>query len=386
MRLGLWDAELAASVTTSAGSLNVSVLTHATSDVSIIHIVPSGGEASGCGGVEWTAIQGNSLAAWQKLAPAGRYVSNPPMNNTAPSPGVTLSTQRLLSGNAYATAAKKVANADGSCTVYQSTMGRLPEGQSARAALDAVTAAAAAGVAALRESHQAWWHSYYPKSFVSLGDTRMENFYWVQMYKAGSGTRGTVGAPSYGVYDHHGPWFAPSPTTCCILFNWDMNVQVTYWPFATANRLDISASLLHLLTAPEKRATLRANAPIAFQHDSLAGPEGHSSFWMLNDPYLNSKWSPNSQPMGSAMPPDSNTTHAPSYTSNLLWALHDVWRQYAYSGGDTTALQTLWPVLVGHMNLHMHMLSKGSSDGQLHLPASWSPECELITDIFCTAV
>ena len=204
MRLGLWDAELAASVTTSAGSLNVSVLTHATSDVSIIHIVPSGGEASGCGGVEWTAIQGNSLAAWQKLTPAGRYVSNPPMNNTAPSPGVTLSTQRLLSGNAYATAVKKVANADGSCTVYQSTMGRLPEGQSARAALDAVTAAAAAGVAALRESHQAWWHSYYPKSFVSLGDTRMENFYWVQMYKAGSGTRGTVGAPSYGVYDHHG--------------------------------------------------------------------------------------------------------------------------------------------------------------------------------------
>ena len=63
-----------------------------------------------------------------------------------------------------------------------------------------------------------------------------------------------------------------------------MNVQVTYWPFATANRLDISASLLHLLTAPEKLASLRANAPVAYQHDSLAGPEGHSSFWMLNDP------------------------------------------------------------------------------------------------------
>ena len=64
----------------------------------------------------------------------------------------------------------------------------------------------------------------------------------------------------------------------------DMNVQVTYWPFATANRLDISASLLHLLTAPEKLASLRANAPVAYRHDSLAGPEGHSSFWMLNDP------------------------------------------------------------------------------------------------------
>ena len=45
---------------------------------------------------------------------------------------------------------------------------------------------------------------------------------------------------------------------------------------------------------------------------------------------------PNSRPMGGAMPPDSNTTHAPSYTANLLWALHDCWRQWAYTGGDAS--------------------------------------------------
>lgn len=63
---------------------------------------------------------------------------------------------------------------------------------------------------------------------------------------------------------------------------------------------------------------------------------------------------------------------APSYTSNLLWALHDVWRQFAY-GDDLSSLRSLWPVLVGHMNLHLHMLSPGA-DGKLHLPPSWSPE------------
>lgn len=175
-------------------------------------------------------------------------------------------------------------------------------------------------------------------------------------------------------YSYKSLWhrFAPSPTTCCILFNWDMNVQVTYWPFATANRLNISAALMHLITAPEKRAALRANAPVAWQHDSLAGPEGHSSFWLLNDPYLDDGWNPNSRPQGSAAPPDTNTTHAPSYTSNLLWALHDAWRQYAYAG-DVDALRAVWPVLVGHMNLHLHLLEKGS-DGKLHLPPSWSPE------------
>ena len=77
--------------------------------------------------------------------------------------------------------------------------------------------------------------------------------------------------------------------------------------------------------------------------------------------------------MGSAAPPDSNTTHAPSYTANLLWALHDCWRQWAYTGGDMAALRSLWPILVGHMNLHIHLLKEGS-DGKLHLPPSWSPE------------
>jgi hypothetical protein len=46
--------------------------------------------------------------------------------------------------------------------------------------------------------------------------------------------------------------------------------------------------------------------------------------------------------------------------------------RYAYAN-DMQALRSLWPVLVGHMNLHLHMLSEGS-DGKLHLPPSWSPE------------
>ena len=156
--------------------------------------------------------------AWQTEAPKGRYHMNPKMNTTDLGSGLTLSEQRLLSDNGYASAVQRVANADGSCTIFQSTMGRLPGDASAVAAQAAVAAASTAGLTALRQSHQQWWHDYYPASFLSLGDTRVETFYWAQMYKAGSGTRGSVGSPSYGVYDHHGPWFAPSPTTCCILF------------------------------------------------------------------------------------------------------------------------------------------------------------------------
>ena len=109
----------------------------------------------------------------------GRYKPNPPINTTDRGSGLTVSEQRLLSGNAYATAVRLVANADGSCTVYQSTKGRLPAEQSATSAVAAVTSATATGLESLRRTHRAWWHAYYPSGgFVSLGDTRLESFYW----------------------------------------------------------------------------------------------------------------------------------------------------------------------------------------------------------------
>ena len=107
----------------------------ATSDVNIIRVTGSGGEAGrGCEGIEWHPIQGDSLLAWQKLVPTGRYTPNPPIETTATttatmmmttattatndmprSPAaaaagaaaasavnLTVSTQTLLSGSAYA--------------------------------------------------------------------------------------------------------------------------------------------------------------------------------------------------------------------------------------------------------------------------------------------
>jgi hypothetical protein len=215
MRLQLWDAQVSAHVTTAGGALNVTVITHARSDVNVIRIEPSGNErrhihakssggmgvgAAGCSGVEWTPIQGDALLAWQKQVPAGRYVRNPQMVTTQQREGdevLVLSIQKLLSGNSYASAVKMVAAPDGSCTVYQSTQGRMAANASALDAVAAVNvASAAAGLSQLLVSHRAWWHGYYQQSFVSSGDTRLESFYWVQIYKAGSGTRGSVGPPS----------------------------------------------------------------------------------------------------------------------------------------------------------------------------------------------
>lgn len=50
---------------------------------------------------------------------------------------------------------------------------------------------------------------YYPASFLSVSDSVIEAFYWINMYKLASATR-----PDRTVYDLMGPWYiegAPSP-------------------------------------------------------------------------------------------------------------------------------------------------------------------------------
>ena len=35
-------------------------------------------------------------------------------------------------------------------------------------------------------THRAWWQTYYPRSFLSVPDTRMESFYWIQSLLTGT--------------------------------------------------------------------------------------------------------------------------------------------------------------------------------------------------------
>jgi len=50
--------------------------------------------------------------------------------------------------------------------------------------------------------HRRWWHSYYPPSFLSFPDARLEDYYWIQIYKLGSAMR--ADGP---ILDLNRPWF-----------------------------------------------------------------------------------------------------------------------------------------------------------------------------------
>ena len=57
-------------------------------------------------------------------------------------------------------------------------------------------------------AHAAWWASYWPQSFVTIPTTRVEGYYWTQLYRFVSsdrvGLHGLMGA--FGPSDMFNLW------------------------------------------------------------------------------------------------------------------------------------------------------------------------------------
>lgn len=193
-------------------------------------------------------------------------------------------------------------------------------------------------------THREWWHQYYPESFLSIPDTRMESFYWIQMYKLASATRAYRPA-----IDLMGPWFRRTPWPHIW---WNLNIQLTYWPVYTANRLELGESLTRLIDAD--RANFINNVPVEWRSDSAG--VGRSS------PYSGARSVPNAKSKTGVLE-----------RGDLTWVLHNYWLQYRYSGDEKLLRDGLYPILKLSVGYYLHLLLPGP-DGKLHLPVSTSPE------------
>jgi alpha-L-fucosidase 2 len=171
----------------------------------------------------------------------------------------------------------------------------------------------------------------------------MESFYWIQMYKLASATRADRPA-----IDLMGPWFRRTPWPHIW---WNLNLQLTYWPVYTANRLEIGESLIRLIDAD--RTNFINNVPEQWRYDSAG--VGRSS------PYDGKRSVP------------GLTGSGVMERGDLTWALHNYWLQYRYSGDEKLLRDELYPILKLSIAYYLHLLSPGS-DGKLHLPLSTSPE------------
>jgi alpha-L-fucosidase 2 len=337
LRLSLWNAELSGTVTTTSGVLNIRAFVHGKRDV----LVVAASVASGTEKVAWTftAATARSPRLDFKPAPSGL--------KTNPSPSVTQSSsggtciQKLAAGGDIVTKWQLRTEADGKTHTLLCTIANTFSGSAATTAGNTLSAVSGQTLDDLANDHRSWWHAFYPKSFLSFAETRLQSFYWIQLYKLACATRS-----NRPVVATHGPWVEKTPWPGVW---WNLNVQLEYWLVNATGHTELDSLSASL---DKFRNNLVTNVPSGQKSDSM-GMDRTSQEDLLT---------------GTVSAPGSG-----GEVGDLTWAIHNAWLSYRHSMDDTVLRDLVFPLLRKAINYYLHFLAKDSA-GKYHLPSTFSPE------------
>ena len=343
-RLALWDAEASGTVTTDRGEVRWRSFT--ASDPSVIVIVLEGRGGERAVDLDWRPADARpprKIARREAFAPEDLH---PPPTVTRSATGLT-SVQPFIGGGAHAESIRRAGRG-----VFYVSVGYGNEGPAALAEARETTAGAAKqGLTRVTAGHRNWWHAYYPASFLSFPDARLEAYYWIQIYKLGSAMR--VDGP---ILDLNGPWFNATPWPAIW---WNLNIQLTYSPLFRSNRLDLAESLFRNLD--RNRQALIDNVPERLRGDAAAigrssGPD------LVRNVDLRAAQSDAAKEMG-----------------NLPWTMYYYWLHYRYQMDDRVLRERVYPLLRRAIGNYLAYVERGE-DGRWHLPATHSPELATMPD------
>ncbi len=343
-RLTLWDAEASGTVTTDRGEVRWRSFTAADPSVIVIVLESRGGER----GVEldWKPAEARpprKIARREAFAPEDLH---PPPTVTRSRAELT-SVQPFIGSGAHAESIRR-----GKGNVFYISIGYGNTGDEAKGDAQRATAQAARlGLAKLVAAHRAWWHAYYPASFLSFPDARLEAYYWIQIYKLGAAMRGD--GP---ILDLNGPWFNATPWPAIW---WNLNIQLTYSPLFRANRLDLAESLFRNLD--RNRQALIDNVPERLRGEAAA--IGRSS-------------GPDLRRAVDLATAQSDAAHE---LGDLPWTMYYYWLHYRYQMDDGILRDRVYPLLRRAIGNYLAYVERGD-DGHWHLPATHSPELATMPD------
>jgi hypothetical protein len=318
MRQDLWNAEVRGTITTDLGEITFRGFTPYHLMLNVIEITSTEKKDGVYAPYSMKWMPGNASCCRVVSDPDKPkhkdYVYNTFEPEISVVDGENVCTQQLMAGGDYATAWKE--HKDGQKSVYYiSTANEIPaSGKSAGVALKTVKEAEFTGIDKLEEKHREWWHGYFQKSFLSVPDTRMESFYWIQLYKMATCSRADGPA-----LDLMGPFFK---NTSWPGLWWNLNVQLTYWPFNTSNHLDIAVNYIRLIDDH-------------FEH------------------MINSKG-------GKSL-------------GDFAWATHNYWLYFNYLGDEKAILEKWVPKAIRIAEVYETKLER-NAEGQLELSEMGSPE------------
>ncbi len=349
LRMVLWDAEVRGEVTTDKGVIRFRAMDHSNEMVLLVDLQTGEGEKEA--NFVWEPEKSEVSRDEMKMRVNGEPNPSP---ETGEDGEIRFCVQPRAAGGAYATAW----TVQGTYSKRRLTLtiaDSFPTLSAKATAIATVRRVAAMPAEALELSHRTWWHAYYPASYLSVPDTQIEGFYWVQMYKLACATR-----QDRQVIDLLGPWYRP---TSWPRIWWNLNIQLAYSPVYTANHLELGESFTRFIDA--KRNNFVFNAKSIWGYDSCATVPHTTDYEGLR----------------------GNGTYAPQNYINpgdFTWALFNYWQQYRYSMDDSLVTDqkqhAFYPLLKGSINLYLKLLKYGS-DGKLHLPLLHSPEYSLEGDV-----
>lgn len=352
-RLSLWDAEATGTLSSSSGTAHWTTLVHATEPVMRFELTATGNLA----GANFLYVPEEARSPRAVRIGELRSPVNPSPVLSTLSDGVKTAVHNLWAGGQTAVAWLQK-DVGGTKRLWLSVKHSFPGSEAVDQAIAAVRLAASADQAAWVQAHRDWWQNYYPASFVSIGDSYWDSFYWIQQYKLACATR-----DNGWIIDNQGPWLQP---TAWNALWWNLNIQLSHSGVYKANRREMGSALSHSLDV--NRDNLARNVAEAYRQDSYAIGRC-SSAWDL----LSQAGQPGGRP-----PMDSNIGRE---CGDLLWALHNVDLEYLYWQDTDLRDNVLYPLLTRAVNYYRHFLVE-ESDGLLHLPSTHSPEYRSAED--CT--
>ena len=348
-RLVLWNAEASGDVVTDSGTVHWRSYVSATPSVIVIELEGRGAEAAAVD-LGWSAAEARpprKVARKEAFAP--EELHEPP-TVVASARGIT-SVQPFIGEGAHAEWIRR-STTTGRRKLFYVAIGQGVTGDDAlREAQRAVDTAEALGEVRLSATARAWWHAYYPASFVSFPDARLEGYYWIQLYKLGSAMR--ADGP---ILDLAGPWYRNTPWPGIW---WNLNIQLTYSPLFRANRLGLGESLFRNLD--RNTPALIENVPERLRGEAAAigrssGPDLSRSVNLANA--------------------SSDAAHE---MGDLPWTMFYYWEYYRYTMDDQLLRDRVYPLLGRAIGNYLAYVERDSG-GVYHLPPTHSPELATVPD------
>ncbi|NQV32752.1 MAG: alpha-L-fucosidase [Phycisphaeraceae bacterium] len=355
-RKDLWNAELTGAINTDRGEIKIRHFTHADDMAIVTELTPSAGEQA----CHWTwhpiaaessrsgyPTKESEIPAFAKKY--GTHYANTlkvfkanPAGRQEERGHVSVWVQDLLAGGQYATAWKEQGEKDAR-TLIVTIANSYPRSTAADTAVADVTRFLTLDRSTWTKAHRDWWHTYYPKSFVSIPDKSLESLYWQTIYRLGCTSRtGRYYVDCPGIWFQGGGW---AYTTT----NW--NIQCAHWGVYAANRLEQGQELLDRLHK-NLDELIKAVRPVEWQADSAYLPH---------------------EVAGDMIGNREQDMRYYKEVGNLPWTINNFWSQYRFSMDDEMLREKIYPLLRRSINLYLHMVEEGD-DGKLHLPPTYSPE------------